>query len=184
MTSTALLILSDGAEEIEAVTVADVLSRAGVQVTIGGLQGDGVVKASNGVCIKPSVALSSVSAQLFDLVVMPGGMGGSKAMADSTLVGQILKEHEKNNKYIAAICAAPIALEAHGIYKGKKLTSYPGFKEKLPSYTYSEDKVVVDGKLVTSRGPGTAFAFAMKLVELLCGETKAQNLTKGMLVTL
>ncbi|CAH8497828.1 unnamed protein product [Heterobilharzia americana] len=111
---------------------------------------------------------------------MPGGMGGSKAMAESTLVGKILKEHEKNNKYIAAICAAPIALESHGILKGKKLTSYPGFKEKLPSYTYCEDNVVVDDKLVTSRGPGTAFAFAMKLVELLCGDSKAQNLKKDL----
>ncbi|CAH8527792.1 unnamed protein product [Schistosoma margrebowiei] len=184
MSVTALLILSEGAEEIEAVTVADVLARAGVNVTVGGLQGDGVVKGSNGVCIKPNVSLSSVSSQLFDLVVMPGGMGGSNAMASSKLVGQILKEHEKHGKYIAAICAAPIALESHKIAIGKKLTSYPGFEDKLPSYTYCEDKVVVDDKLVTSRGPGTALAFAMKLVELLCGKSKAQTLTKGMLVSL
>ncbi|CAH8502565.1 unnamed protein product [Schistosoma rodhaini] len=184
MSASALLILSEGAEEIEAVTVADVLARAGVNVTIGGLQGDGVLKGSNGVCIKPNVSLSSVSSKLFDLVVMPGGMGGSNAMASSELVGKILKEHEKHGKYIAAICAAPIALESHKIAIGKRLTSYPGFQDQLPSYKYCEDNVVVDDKLVTSRGPGTALAFAMKLVELLCGKPKAQTLIKGMLVSL
>nr|CAX70855.1 hypothetical protein [Schistosoma japonicum] len=184
MSASALVILSEGAEEMEAVTVADILARAGVNVTMGGLQGDAIIKGSRGVLIKPNVALSSVSSKLFDMVVMPGGMGGSNAMAESKLVGQILREHEKHGKYIAAICAAPIALESHKIAVGKKLTSYPGFEDRLRSYTYCEDIVVVDDKLVTSRGPGTAIAFAMKLVELLCSKSKAQTLAKGMLVSL
>ncbi|VDP77690.1 unnamed protein product [Echinostoma caproni] len=163
----ALLILSEGTEELEAVTVADVLARGQVKVTIGGLQGSQVLECSRGVKIQPNVALTDVSSQLFDVVVMPGGLGGSKAMAESPIVKKILENHYENKKIVAAICAAPIGLQSHGIGLGKKLTSYPGFEDKLRGFTYCTDQVVVDGNLVTSRGPGTAMQFALKLLELL-----------------
>jgi protein DJ-1 len=100
---------------------------------------------------------------------MPGGLAGSKAMAESALVGEILKHFEKNDKYIAAICAAPTALLKHSIGIGKHITSYPSFKDQLSEkYQYNDvDIVVQDGKLITSRGPYTAFPFALKICENL-----------------
>lgn len=166
----ALIILSNGAEDIEFATVADVLTRAGVQVTVGGLQGNDIVKCANCLQVKPDIALSGVQSKLFDVVVMPGGLEGSKEMEKSPLVKTILQNHSTANKYIAAICAAPINLESHKIYCGKRFTCYPGFEKCLPNHTYCTEKVVVDGKLITSRGPGTAFPFAMMIVKLLVGE--------------
>lgn len=121
----------------------------------------------------------------FDVVVLPGGLGGSKAMADSPLVGEILKRQEKEGRLIAAICAAPIALQSHGIASGKKITSYPSFKNQLcdAGYCYDdESKVVQDGNLITSRGPATAFDFGLKIASVLTGEDKAKEVAKAMLI--
>ncbi|KAF5395590.1 Ribosomal-protein-alanine acetyltransferase [Paragonimus heterotremus] len=178
----ALIILSEGAEEIETVTVADVLARAGIKVTLGGLQSGGVIKCSRGIGIQADIALSDTRSKLYDVIVMPGGLGGSKAMAASPLVKELLEQHYKADKYVASICAAPIGLQAHGIGLGKTITSYPSFKDQLKGFKYSEETVVVDGKLVTSRGPGTAMLFALKLVELLVDKKKALEVAKGMLV--
>lgn len=118
------------------------------------------------------------------MIVLPGGLGGSQAMAESSLVGDILRDQESNGKLIAAICAAPTALLAHKIALGKSLTSYPSVKDKLSAdYKYVDDKLVVqDGQLITSRGPGTAFLFGLKIVEVLVGAEKAKEVAKGMLV--
>ncbi|TGZ64129.1 hypothetical protein CRM22_006535 [Opisthorchis felineus] len=178
----ALIILSEGAEELETVTVADVLARAGIKVTLGGLQGSGVVKCSRGVGIQADVALESVTSKLYDVVVMPGGLNGAKSMASSDLVGKLLRAHYNAGKYVAAICAAPMGLQSHKIALGKKLTCYPSCKDTVPDFNYCEDSVVVDGKLVTSRGPGTAMPFALKLVELLVDKNTAHKIASGMLV--
>ncbi|KAA0192010.1 Ribosomal-protein-alanine acetyltransferase, partial [Fasciolopsis buskii] len=178
----ALLILSEGTEELEAVTVADVLNRGKIKVTIGGLQGSRVLKCSNGVKIQPDVALTDVASDLFDAVIMPGGLGGSQAMAESSVVKKILQHHYENKKIVAAICAAPIGLQSHEIGLGKKVTSYPGFEGKLKGFTYCSDQVVVDGNLVTSRGPGTAMPFALKLLELLVDKRTSDDVAKKMLV--
>lgn len=115
---------------------------------------------------------------------MPGGLGGSKAMAESTLLGQVLKQFESDGKIIAAICAAPTVLLAHSIALGKQLTSYPSMKGQLESaYKYDDENVVVqDGQLITSRGPGTAFKFGLKLVKVLVGAEKAKTVASGMLL--
>lgn len=181
----ALVILSDGAEEIEALTIVDVLKRADVSVTLGGLQNGELIKCAHDIYIKPDIALDSkeVSEKLFDAIIMPGGLGGSNAMAGSAVVGQLLKKHFEAGMYVAAICAAPIALNQHNIGHGRKLTSYPSFGDKLKAnYTYCDDNVVVDDNLVTSRGPGTAFDFALKLAELMKGAATATKLRKDMLV--
>ncbi|CAI2738078.1 unnamed protein product, partial [Dicrocoelium dendriticum] len=173
-----------GAEEIETITVADVLSRAGIAVTLGGLQGDGVLKCAHDIGIKANAPLTDLRSKLYDAIVMPGGLGGAKAMAGSSLVKEMLLAHEKADKYIAAICAAPIGLQAHGIALGKKLTAYPSFRDQLPGFKFCDEAVVVDGKLVTSRGPGTAMQFALKLVELLVNRKTAVKLAEGLLVDL
>lgn len=120
----------------------------------------------------------------FDVIVLPGGLGGSKALAESPLVGDLLRNQESNGKLIAAICAAPTALLAHKIGLGKSITSYPSVKDKLVAdYKYVDGQSVVDDKqLITSRGPGTAFAWAIKIVETLVGGEKAGEVSKGLLL--
>lgn len=118
------------------------------------------------------------------MVVLPGGLGGSKAMATSPLVGDLLRQQESSGRLIAAICAAPTALSAHKIALGKSLTSYPSVKDQLVGdYKYVDDKnVVQDGQLITSRGPGTAFVFALKIAEVLVGADAAGKVSNGMLL--
>ncbi|XP_020811498.1 protein dj-1beta [Drosophila serrata] len=185
MSKNALVILAPGAEEMELIIAVDVLRRAGIKVTMAGLNGSEPVKCSRDVQILPDIELAKVATDKFDVVVLPGGLGGSNAMGDSSLVGDILKAHEDNGKLIAAICAAPTVLAKHGIATGKSLTSYPSMKEQLvDKYSYVEGELVVqDGNLITSRGPGTAYNFALKIAEELVGKQKVQEVAKGLLVT-
>jgi len=178
MGKTAMLLLVEGAEEMEAVITIDVLRRAGVAVTVAGVDGDATVKCSRGVFIKPDLSLKdALKSAPYDAVIMPGGLGGAENLAKSEQVGAVLKEQAAGGRLVAAICAAPIALAAHGIYTGRAATSYPNddIKAKLSGYSYREDRVVVDGPLVTSRGPGTAFEFGLALVRELLGPEAAQK---------
>ncbi|XP_060533675.1 protein dj-1beta [Cylas formicarius] len=187
MSKKALVFLAPGAEEMEFVIAVDVLRRGGLDVTVAGLPDVSAVKCSREVVIKPDVAVSAASSKgPFDVIVLPGGLGGSKAMADSKIVGDLLRDQEKSGGYIAAICAAPTALKAHGVARGKSLTSYPAMKGQMEEdglYEYKEEDVVVDGKLITSRGPGTAFKFALTVVENTVGKEKASEIAKAMLVS-
>lgn len=120
----------------------------------------------------------------YDVVILPGGLGGTDAFVASSLVGEVLKAQESADRFIAAICAAPLALSAHKIGLGKSITSYPSVKDKLTAdFKYVDDQIVVqDGKLITSRGPGTAHNFGLKIAEALVGADKAKQVAKGMLV--
>jgi protein DJ-1 len=181
----ALLILSEGAEEMETVISADVMRRGQIDVTIAGLVGTDPVLCSRNVVIKPDVALSDVAGKDFDIIVLPGGAKGAQNLAESSVVGEILKKQASGDRWVASVCAAPIALKSHGIHSGKKLTSHPGVKDQLSgSYQYQEDRVVVDGKLITSRGPGTCFEFALAIVTALQGKDKSDALVPPMLVKL
>ncbi|XP_031848540.1 protein dj-1beta [Nomia melanderi] len=181
---TAILLIANGSEEMEAVITTDVLRRAGIDVTVAGLSAEKCVKCSRDVKICVDANLQDAVQQKYDVVILPGGLGGSEAFASSEEVGKLLKEQEKEERVIAAICAAPVALKAHGIAKGKQLTSYPSMKDKLTDeYKYLEDKVVTDGNLITSRGPATAFAFGLAIVEKLLNKETADKVAKGMLYT-
>uniref|UniRef100_B3P7W3 GG11777 n=2 Tax=Drosophila erecta TaxID=7220 RepID=B3P7W3_DROER len=184
MSKSALVILAPGAEEMEFIIAADVLRRAGVKVTVAGLNGGELVKCSRDVQILPDTALAQVAADQFDAVVLPGGLGGSNAMAESSVVGDILRRQESSGGLIAAICAAPTVLAKHGIAAGKSLTSYPAMKPQLvDNYSYVDDKTVVkDGNLITSRGPGTSYEFALRVAEELAGKEKVLEVAKGLLV--
>lgn len=116
---------------------------------------------------------------------MPGGLGGTDAFIASSLVGDVLKAQESSGRLVAAICAAPLALKAHKIGLGKSITSYPSVKDKLTDdFKYVDDQIVVqDGQLITSRGPGTAYQFGLKIAEVLVGDEKAKQVASGMLVT-
>ncbi|XP_077509543.1 Parkinson disease protein 7 homolog [Amblyomma americanum] len=185
MVKKALLILAEGAEEMEAVISADVLRRAGVDVTIAGLGGASPVKCSRNVVVMPDKSLEEAASQApYDVIVLPGGLKGAESLAASPAVGKLLKEQEQSGRLVAAICAAPIALKSHGIGQGKHVTSHPSKKDEISSggYKYSEDRVVVDGHLITSRGPGTTFEFALAIVEKLENKAAADKLVPPMLV--
>jgi 4-methyl-5(b-hydroxyethyl)-thiazole monophosphate biosynthesis len=167
--SKVLIPLADGCEEIEAVTVIDILRRAGIEVVAAGLA-NGPVKCSRGTVIVPDIALDEVIAHSFDMIVLPGGMPGAEHLKRDGRILALLQKIAGSNKYVAAICAAPMALQAAGVLENKTATSFPGVLDNLPgTHTYTTQAVVIDGNIVTSRGPGTAMDFALALVELLCG---------------
>jgi len=144
--------------------------------------GKEAVKCSRDVVIVPDIGLSEVT-QEYDVIALPGGLGGSNALAAHSRVGQLLKQQQESNKLIAAICAAPIALKSHGIGLRKRITSHPSKAEELKTdYDYSEDRVVIDGQLITSRGPGTAFEFALAIVEKLLGSNKVKEISAPMVL--
>lgn len=182
----ALVLLAEGAEEMEAVITIDVLRRGGVDVTVAGIDGASPVKCSRDVVLVPDKALKDVVQGHFDIVIVPGGLKGAENISQSSLAGQVLKAQESRGGKVAAICAGPTAFIAHHIGKGSKLTSYPSFKDQLVNagYKYSEDRVVKDGHVLTSRGPGTAFEFALAIVEELQGKDKKEKLVPGMLLKL
>ncbi|KAF1790492.1 Class I glutamine amidotransferase-like [Phytophthora cactorum] len=172
--------LADGSEEIEAITLADVLTRGGVQVTLAtvGDKPDKIVTMSRGVKVQGDVAIEACAGKSFDLIVIPGGMPGAEHLRDS-------KEKQKEDgKLYGAICAAPaIVLHTHGLLPPGAATSYPSFEPKMTGVDFKLENVVVNGKCVTSQGPGTAMAMGVKLVELLCGHEKAQSVAQGLLNT-
>ncbi|XP_039752061.1 protein dj-1beta-like isoform X2 [Pararge aegeria] len=187
MSKSALVILAQGAEEMETVITVDMLRRGGVTVTLAGLDSSEPVLCSRQVTLVPDKTLSDALAekQQYDAVILPGGLEGSERLSKSSVVGTLLQEHENTGKIVAAICAAPTAFVAHGVAKGKRVTSYPTTKDKISSdYTYVEgERVVVDGNIVTSRGPGTAYWFGLKLIEMLTGKETADQVEKGMIIS-
>uniref|UniRef100_A0A8C6B7G8 protein deglycase n=1 Tax=Monodon monoceros TaxID=40151 RepID=A0A8C6B7G8_MONMO len=155
----ALVILATGAEEMETVIPVDVMRRAGIKVTIAGLTGKDPVQCSRDVVICPDASLEDANKQ-------------------SSAVKEILKEQEKRKGLIAAICAGPTALLAHEIGFGSKVTTHPLAKDKMMDgnhYSYSENRVERDGLIITSRGPGTSFEFALAIVEALAGKDVAEQ---------
>ncbi|EFA04901.1 Protein DJ-1-like Protein [Tribolium castaneum] len=185
MSTKALVFLAGGAEEMEAVIAIDVLRRGGVEVTVAGLPDANIIKCSRGVNIKPDISICEAKGP-FDAIVLPGGLGGAKALAASKEVGELIREQEAAGRLTGAICAAPTALKAHGVYVGKTVTSYPAMEAQMlegGQYKYKKEPVVVDGTLVTSQGPGTAFVFALTLVDKLVGKDKAAEVAKAMLLS-
>jgi len=171
-----LVPLAQGCEELEAVTIIDLLRRAGITVISAGLDGQ-PVKASRGTVLIPDASLDAVLDREFDMIVLPGGQPGADHLRDDPRIQNKLKQLAAADKYVAAICAAPRALAQAGLLNGRRATSFPGSLEGTPAENldYRQEPVVVDGRLVTSRGPGTAMDFALTLIELLLGpEARAQ----------
>lgn len=171
-----LVPLADGCEELEAVTIIDLLRRGGIEVIVAGLK-TGMVKASRGTQLMPDTTLDAALLGEYDMVVLPGGMPGAQHLKDDARVIALIQKMAAAGRYTAAICAAPTVLAEAGVLSGKTATGYPGFLEKmnLVDVTLSTEAVVRDGLVVTSRGPGTAMDFALSLVEILAGlETRRQ----------
>lgn len=176
-----LIPLAPGFEDLEAVTLSDLLRRAGIEVVIAGLQ-RGLIQGSRGIRIEPDAYLDDVLARDFDLIALPGGLPGAEHLRDDARVQALLKKMAAAGRYTTAICAAPMALAHAGLLEGKQATAFPGVLEKLAlSGTRSLDEaVVVDGAVVTSQGPGTAMDFALTLIELLVGDAKRRQVESGL----
>lgn len=170
---TAVVVLADGFEEIEAVTPVDILRRAGIQVTVAGV-GKTEVTGSNGLRILADTRVEQVQ-ELPDVLVLPGGAQGAANLRDSAEVSGLIHRMAEARKLIAAICAAPaVVLAKTGVLDGRKATCYPGYEKTLPGKIYfSDHRVVSDDGVITSRGPGTALEFSLQIVRELVGKEVA-----------
>ena len=176
-----LIPLAQGCEELEAVTVIDLMRRAGIEVITASLT-DEPVKASRGTVLLADTILDQALRREYDMVVLPGGLPGADRLNADPRIKQLLQTMAGNNKYTAAICAAPKVLAAAGLLEGKRATGFPGVLEKLdlPATQLESSAVVQDGKVITSRGPGTAMDFALELIALLAGESKRQEVESAL----
>jgi len=176
-----LIPMANGFEEIEAINVIDILRRSDVEVVTAGLK-DGLVEGSHKVLVLPDTTLERIDFRKFDCLVLPGGAPGFVNLGNDERILKMAKEMDSAGKYVAAICAAPSVLIKAGVLQGRKATVSPSGKAQVAACAeFSEDRVVVDKNLITSRSPGTALEFALKLVEVLMGrekmlEVKAQTL--------
>jgi 4-methyl-5(b-hydroxyethyl)-thiazole monophosphate biosynthesis len=179
--ASALIPLAQGCEELEAVTIIDLLRRAGVDVVTAGLD-DRPVQASRGVTLMPDTTLDAITSQTFDMIILPGGLPGADYLDQDSRIQQLLHLCLKQGGYAAAICAAPKVLANAGLLRGKRATSYPGVLDQmdLPEVNVDLQPVVRDGQIITSRGPGTAMDFALELIEILMGRGKRDEVEAGL----
>jgi len=177
-----LVPLANGFEEIEAMSIIDVLSRAGIEVVVAGLKKREVEGSNTGLKVIAHTVLDEVDVSSLDMIVLPGGLPGSEHLAKSDKVKAIINELNAKNKPVGAICAAPWALKEAGVLEGKQHTNYPGFESHTGKEGYVADKkVVIDGNVVTSRGPGTAICFALEIVKMLVNDETYNQLKEGLL---
>ncbi len=180
---TVLVPLAQGCEELEAVTIIDLLRRAGIEVVTAGLETEVVsVTASRGVVLMPDTTLDAVLEQSFDMIVLPGGVAGAKHLNQDPRIHRLLKTLHEAGHYTAAICAAPKVLACAGLLDNRQATCYPGTLDlqQFPTVKLIPDPVVWDDKVITSRGPGTAMDFALTLIEKLMGTETRQHVETGL----
>jgi len=177
---TVLVPLAPGFEEIETITVVDILRRAGARVTLAGTE-EGPLKGSRGIHVLPDDQLDNIQEKDFDMIVLPGGQLGTDNLRADARVAQLLKKMDGLNKHIAAICAAPLVLRDAGILGSRYVTSHPSVQNDLQGIDYSDDRVVVGGHIITSQSPGTAMEFSLKLVEILFGWELMDVVNQGVL---
>ncbi len=180
--SCVLVPIAEGFEEIEAISIIDVLRRADIEVIMGSLNEHLMVTGAHGITIHVDRPLKGLSADELDMIVLPGGWRGTKALAADVNVQNLLKSMNAKGKAIGAICAAPYALEAAGVLK-EGYTCYPGIEDELKTGGFVGDKhaVVESGNVMTSRGPGTAICFGLAIVKKLAGDETYEKLRSGLL---
>lgn len=180
MAKTALIPIADGIEELEAVTIIDVLRRGGVQVTVAAVQNLSIV-ASRSVKLTADCLLKDSLSRTFDLIALPGGLPGAEHLRDCQALIDMLKKQKAEGRWFAAICASPaVVLAAHGLLNDCSATCYPSMLDKLP--LAKKEPVVVDKNCITSQGPGTAIPFALELLSCLHGSGTAEKVASAMLV--
>lgn len=176
-----LVPLAQGCEELEAITVIDLLRRAGINVVTAGLD-DQPVTASRGNVLIPDTSLDEVLSKDFDMIVLPGGLPGADHLKNDPRIIQLVQQMLENDRYVAAICAAPRVLVQAGVLDGRCITSFPGAIDAaaVTGLKYVDEPVVTDSKLITSRGPGTAMDFALQLIEALVGRQQRDEVEAGL----
>jgi 4-methyl-5(b-hydroxyethyl)-thiazole monophosphate biosynthesis len=174
-----LILFADGSEELEAVTIVNILRRGGINVTLAGLQA-GTLRGSRGIQIVPDTTLDEAQAHDYDMLVLPGGQPGTYHMKADARVLKLLQRMSAMGKPVAAICAAPSVLATAGLLDGKRATCYPTCLDDFPTVKLQATAVVEDGNIITSRGPGTAMDFALALVERLAGHAKRREVEAGL----
>ncbi|AQZ34971.1 MULTISPECIES: DJ-1 family glyoxalase III [Pseudomonadaceae] len=183
MSKRALIAVADGVEDLECVTLIDVLRRADIEVLVASIGERRMITCARGTRLTADAMLVDVLAQDFDLIVLPGGMPGAQHLADFEPLAERVRKQAKAGELFAAICAAPaLALQSYGVLRQRRMTCYPAFSDRLSGCTFVDEAVVVDGNCITSQGPGTALAFALTLVEQLVGRGTRTDVAKAMLV--
>ncbi|HGF6561539.1 MULTISPECIES: protein deglycase YajL [Providencia] len=187
MTTSVLICIANGSEEIETVTTADLLVRAGIQVTLASVTEDGALEitASRGIKLVADLPIIRVADEPFDAIVLPGGLAGAEAFRDSPLVVEKVRRMHLDGKIVAAICAAPaLVLEYHQLFPLGNMTGFPSMRDKIPAHKWVDKRVYFDERvnLLTSQGPATAFDFALKLIELLQGRETAANVASQLVL--
>ncbi|WP_456456660.1 DJ-1 family glyoxalase III [Nitratifractor sp.] len=181
----ALVPLAEGFEEIEGVSIIDILRRGGVEVHSAYLPGEfatDLVTGANGITVQADVPLATVVVDEYDIIALPGGWGGTNRLAEDPTAQRLLKEFAAQDKWVAAMCAAPYALHVAGVLS-KRYTCYPSVEEQIRPEDRLDEKVVVDGKVITSQGPGTAICFALEIVRQLVGQESYETVRSGTLAT-
>jgi 4-methyl-5(b-hydroxyethyl)-thiazole monophosphate biosynthesis len=180
-TPTALIPVAHGSESLETVTLVNVLRRAEVEVTLASIEPDLTVSGTRGVRLHADKRLLDALGHKYHLIALPGGEKGAEALGRNAPLIEMLHQQNDAQHWLGAICAAPaLTLAPQHLLDGRQATCYPAFKARLPKFV--DRPVVVDGHIVTSQGPATAIAFALKLVELLLGAAKSREVAAGLLV--
>ncbi|MDD3885012.1 MAG: DJ-1/PfpI family protein [Gallionella sp.] len=177
--SRVLVIFAEGSEELESVTLVNILRRGGIEVTLAGLS-DAPLRGSRGTQILPDGTLDAALAHDYDMVILPGGMPGTTHLRNDARVIALVQQMAQAGKWVAAICAAPSVLAAAGLLDEKRATCYPGSLKEFPKVFVQDGAIVQDGFLLTSRGPGTAMDFALYLLELLAGNQTRRQVEIGL----
>ena len=172
--------LAEGFEEIEAVTIVDVLRRGGIEAASVSVTGSKTIRGAHGISVCADKLFAEADYIECEMIVLPGGMPGTKNLLAHDGLTSKITSFAYDKKYLAAICAAPMVLGELGVLEGKNATIYPGMEKKLAGAKVSTDKVVMDGNIITSRGPGTAIEFALAIVDTLKGKDEAAKLRKAL----
>lgn len=174
------IFMADGCEEIEGLTVVDIVRRAKMEIVMISVTGKKEVTSSHKVTFLTDALASEVNYEEFDGIVLPGGMPGTLHLGEDKTVNEVIRKFAAEGKLVCAICAAPSVLGAAGILQGKNATCHPGFEEKLEGAVFSEKSVVVDGNVITSRGMGTAIPFALEIVRYFKDDVAVEEIKKGL----
>lgn len=176
---TVLVPLAQGSEDLEAVTVLNILRRAGIEAVSASLDGH-PIRGSRGTVLIPDMSLDEALKRDFDMVVLPGGQPGTNNLKADMRIIKLVQHMTAKDLFVCAICAAPSVLATAGVLDGKHATSFPGSLDAFPKVSRQPQAVVEDGKFITSRGPGTAMDFALTLVERLAGKAKRTEVEAGL----
>lgn len=175
----AAILIADGCEEIEALTVVDILRRADITIDMISIRNLGKAKGSHGITFLTDKNIKETDFREYDALILPGGMPGTEHLQNNAKVVHEVQTFFEQKKLVAAICAAPTVLSYAGILSGKKAICYPGLEKKFRDAVITEEDVVLDGNVITSRGLGTAISFALAIIEYLCGKEKAETISSS-----